>query len=89
MGRTTLTVEEILAKFPIKSLPPIQSEPSYDNINELIQLLYANAASVATSYGGSNHGHIGLIMPPTTYATLSDTPYPTPTDPGALPPRSA
>ena len=85
MGRSALLVDDIVAEFPIKSIPPIQGEPNYESINEIIQVLYANAASLATTYGGGRHGHIGLIMKPAIYATLSETPYATPIDPGPLP----
>jgi hypothetical protein len=80
-----LSADDIVAKFPVKALPSITGEPDYDNINHMIQQLYTNAASVATSLGGGQHGHIGLIMPVTLYATLSQTAYVTPNDPGALP----
>lgn len=88
MGRAALTIDEILAKFPIKSLPPIQSEPSYDNINELIQLLYANAASVATSYGGAT-----MVTSASSCRLQPTPPFPTRCTPRLLirgtPPHSA
>ena len=85
MGRSALSVDDIVAKFPVKTIPPIQGEPNYESINEIIQVLYANAASLATTYGGGQHGHIGLIMKPEIYATLSATPYANPVDPGPHP----
>jgi hypothetical protein len=74
-----------VAKFPVKALHTITGEPDYGNINHMIQQLYNNATSVATSLGGGRQGHIGLIMIATLCATLSDTAYVTPADPGALP----
>lgn len=81
----SLTIEQIAAKFPKKELPKIEGEPTYAVINEMIQYLYGNAATVPTSLGGGTHGHIGLVMKPATYTTLSGTPYEDPLDPGAAP----
>ena len=80
------SVDDIVSKFPVKVLPIIQGEPSYKTINELIQLLYSNAASLPSPLGGGKHGHIGLLMKPTLYDTLAPgNPYVTPDDPGITP----
>jgi hypothetical protein len=68
-----LTVDAIVAKFPVKSIPTITGEPDYDAINQVVQTLYGNAASLATALGGGAHGHIGNIMTPPLYATLIAT----------------
>jgi len=81
----TLSVDEIVAKFPVKNIPNITGEPDYEAINHMVQTLYGNAASLTTTLGGGGHGHIGLIMSPPLYATLTATPYISPDDPGALP----
>jgi hypothetical protein len=81
----SLTVDAIVAKFPVKILPLINGEPDYDAINHMVQTLYGNAASLSTTLGGGAHGHIGIIMTPPLYATLTATPYAAPMDPGALP----
>jgi hypothetical protein len=80
-----LTVDAIVAKFPVKTIPTITGEPDYDAINQMVQTLYGNAASLATTLGGGAHGHIGNIMTPPLYATLTETPYELPDDPGPLP----
>ena len=80
-----LSVDDIVAKFPSKTLAQITGEPDYDSINHMVQSLYGNAASVATTLGGGAHGHIGIIMRQQLYATLTATPYTAPNDPGALP----
>jgi hypothetical protein len=80
-----LSVDDIIAKFPAKTIPHIQGEPEYASINEMVQMLYSNAASLATTLGGGQHGHIGRIMTPILYATLSNTPYNNPDDPGPIP----
>jgi hypothetical protein len=80
-----LSVDDIVAKFPAKTIPHIQGEPDYASINDMVQILYSNAASLATTLGGGQHGHIGCIMTPILYATLSNTPYDNLDDPGQIP----
>ena len=80
-----LTVDEIVAHFPNKKLPQIHGEPTYETINDMVQHMYANAATIATPLGGGQHGHIGLIMKQALYQTLSETPFIAPPDPGPLP----
>ena len=79
------SVDDIVSKFPIKTLPKIDGEPTYESINAIMQMLYANAATSPTTMGGGTHGHIGLIMKPALYRTLSDVPYSIPVDPGPIP----
>ena len=79
------SVDEIVSKFPIKTLPLIDGEPTYESINNIMQILYANAATLPTTTGGGTHGHIGLIMKPEIYSTLSEIPYTIPADPGPIP----
>ena len=62
MAIKPLTTEEIRAKFLYKELPVIQGEPTYSTINELIQAMYANAATVDTTLGGGRCGHVGIVM---------------------------
>ena len=59
---SALTVDAIAAKFPNKTLPGIDGEPNYENINKGVQLLYTNAVTNATTLGGGAHGRIGIIM---------------------------
>jgi hypothetical protein len=81
----TLSVDDIMSKFPIKILPTITGEPDYETINHMVQALYGNAASLATTLGGRAHGHIGIIMQQALYTMLTATPYITPIDPGVPP----
>ena len=80
-----LTVDKILALFPNAALPKIHGEPTYETINDIVQHMYANAATVRSPLGGGQHGHIGLIMKPALYQTLSATAFIRPNDPGPLP----
>jgi hypothetical protein len=79
-----LSVADIVAKFPVKTLPIITGEPNYATIGQIIQTLYGNAASLPTTTGGGAHGHIGLIMTTVLYATLTPMAYTVPDDPGPV-----
>eukprot|EP00957_Ditylum_brightwellii_P052211 3959138-Ditylum_brightwellii.AAC.1 len=46
-----------------------------------MQQLYENAATIPSSLGGGVHGHIGLVMEPTLYFSLSATAYNAPSAP--------
>jgi uncharacterized protein (DUF433 family) len=81
-----LSVDDIVAKFPHKTITTIADEPDYATINTMVEILYGNAASLPTSLGGGSHGHIGLLMTPALYDTLAPgTAYIAPDDPGAVP----
>jgi hypothetical protein len=80
-----LSVDDIVAKFPTKNIPIVTGEPDYATISNMVQLMYGNAASLSTTLGGGQHGHVGLIMTPVLYATLSVDPYTYPVDPGPTP----
>jgi hypothetical protein len=79
-----LSVADIVKKFPVKTLPVITGEPDYETIGQIIQTLYVNAASLPTTIRGGGHGHIGLIMTPPLYATLTPTAYTAPNNPGPI-----
>ena len=64
------TINDIIAKVVIKTLPTISGDPDQESINEMIQALYANAATLPTIMAGGKHGHIGLMMKDTMYVTL-------------------
>ena len=80
-----LSVDEVVAKFPMKTMPKIDGEPDYGNINTMMWLLYVNAASLPTTLVGVQHGHIGIIVTPQLCATLANMPYESPPDPGITP----
>ena len=65
------TIDNVVANFFIKTLPTISGEPDYESLNEIIQALYANSVTLPTTLAGVKHGHIGLIMKDTIYATLA------------------
>ena len=78
-------VDDVVAKFPMKTMPKLDGEPNYGNINTMVQLLYEKAASLPTTLGGGQHGHIGIIMTTQLYNTLANTLYKNPPDTGITP----
>ena len=75
----------VIKKLPHRASARIVGEPTYQSINGLLKKLYANDASIPSTLGGGKHGHVGLLMTPTLYATLSDTEYKFPENPGPAP----
>jgi hypothetical protein len=82
------TVEDILSGMEYQDLTAINGRPNYENVNTIRCQIYANTASVDSLRGGP-HGHLGQIMTPATYLTVTATPYNNPRNPGPLPPRPA
>ena len=80
-----LSVDDVVAKFPMKAMPKIDGEPDYGNINTMMQLLYGNDASLPTTLGGGQHGNISIITTPYLYTTLANTTYESPPNPGITP----
>ena len=85
MSAKPQSVDDIISKFRIKKLTKIHGEPTYESISKISQELYTNAATLACPNGGGKHGHIGMVMKPALYATLSSTPYEEPNNPGLAP----
>eukprot|EP00957_Ditylum_brightwellii_P022672 1709767-Ditylum_brightwellii.AAC.1 len=75
------TPDEIKAKFPHPMLQQVEGDPDYAAINAILQQLYENTATIPSSLGGGAHGHIGLVMEPTLYSSLSTTAYNAPSAP--------
>ena len=74
----------------MKNFPIIPGEPDYDSINTMVQFLCRNSASLPTTLGGGQHGHIRSIMTHLLYATMApNNAYTAPIDPGLLPPMAA
>ena len=77
--------------FAFPNLDPINGEPDADILIKLKNQLKANASSVPSNLGGGNHGHLGLVLTPQTYAMVSNLPFVQPAHPGLLviPPGTA
>ena len=70
--------------FATKILLKIDGEPDYFQLKTLKDHLKANATRFPSDLGGGAHGHLGLVLSPVEYATLSATPYNQPGHPGPL-----
>ena len=84
MTSSVPSVEVFTNSFPTQ-LTPIVGKPTYTTLTTLKDQLKANAASVPTTLGGGNHGYLGLILSPATYATISPTAFIKPAYPGQHP----
>jgi hypothetical protein len=80
-----LTVEEIINGFPNPTLPKIDHEPTFEDIQVTTRLFNANAISMPSMAGDGAHGHLGIIMTQGEYATISTSPRVGPYNPNAVP----
>jgi len=69
----TKTAEDIIASFPHSNIPKIQGEPTYETLHTIRTMLQANAASSSTTLGGGQYGHLGAIVSPEEYVTITAT----------------
>ena len=73
--------------FQHKVLTRIHGQPTYETLQLLATELKANAASVPSTLGGGQYGHLGLILSVDRYATLAHTvPWVSPPNPGPFAP---
>jgi hypothetical protein len=76
--------------FQHKVLTRLHGQPTYETLQTLVTEIKANAASVPSTIGGGNFGHLGLILSDARYATLANTiPWITPVNPGPFVPPPA
>lgn len=88
MNNRNVNVRDIY--FQHRTLVKIHGKPTYESLKILLNQIKANASSVPTTIGGGNHGHLGLVLSDLRYATLSNTPFATPHNPGNFaPPQPA
>ena len=78
----TQNPKTIADKFTINMIPKIEGDPEYKSINKIMKLLYTNADTLPTPQEGGDHRHIGIIMKPTIYNSLSDMACIKPPSPG-------
>ena len=74
---TTNDFYEGFASQPTK----IIGQPTYNDLVKLRDTLYHLAAAVPSHAGGGQHGHLGMLMPPTVYATIAELPWNNPPNP--------
>ena len=65
----------------------IDGQPTDEDVNLLIKELTLAAASIPTTNGGGQHGHVGLIIDESEYITFSHNGerFLDPKNPGAIP----
>ena len=81
---TSTNIDYVDTYFEIPTLTKIHGEPTYFQLKELKNELKANATSVTSDLGGGANGHLGLVLTPAEYTTVSATAYNRPVHPGPL-----
>ena len=81
MARKPKMINTITTKSTINMLPLIEGDTDYEVINRMMQLLYANEATLMKPQVGVHHGHIGSISKMMIYTTLMATSWNNPIDP--------
>eukprot|EP00957_Ditylum_brightwellii_P133415 10172067-Ditylum_brightwellii.AAC.1 len=87
MTRKALTVEEILHNFLHPTVPKVTSEPAYESIHRMHNILQENAASVHSNLGGCMYGHLALVLTPAHYQQFIGHIFVQPAHPGPNPPN--
>ena len=71
-----------LNNFPNPIVNSINGKPTFTTLYKLQSQIKANASSVPSTLGGGRHGHLGLVLTPVKYNTISLIPFVKPRDPG-------
>ena len=80
---STSILQDILAKFPYKTLDAIHSTPTLPGLLRLYQQLKRNAQMIQTNLGGGRYGYLALVLPRQDYNNLNGSrPFTCPLDPG-------
>jgi hypothetical protein len=82
---TMTSVKSIREGFPFITIAKQPGLPTYKIIAEVHLKLKANASSIVSELGGGAHGLLGLVLPPATYATLTNGAFNAPVNPGTTP----
>ena len=71
--------------FQVPDLTKIHGDPTYPQLQIILDKIKANTSSVQSNLGGGIHGHIGLVFVPEDYEEVSlVTPYERPLTPEPL-----
>ena len=82
MGLRTDTRDEIRKETVTK----IHGQPTSHDLTNLEREIISILANIPTTLGGGNHGHVGVIMNPTEYNTMTEgTDFVNPVNPGIYP----
>ena len=85
MTTSIQSVDDIRSVFLESTVQKMIGEPTYESIKALHKILKSNNASIATTLGGGNHGHLGLVLQPALYTVVTGSNYTAPNNPGATP----
>ena len=75
----TVNYREVFFEYP--DCTKILGEPTFETVKILEDELKANAQAVYSPLGGGQHGHLGLVLAPFLYSTISATPFQRPNPP--------
>ena len=81
----TVKVETCMESFPHPTIPKQLGEPTRDKISTAHEMSSANASSVESTRGGSQHGLLFITQEPDTYHFLTGHVFMEPTNPGPNP----
>ena len=76
---------ELQALFKFQTLTKCEGEPTYDKTVEIRDQAIRNALAVKSPFGGGKHGHMGMIMPETTYLQVAGEVWQVPDSGGVYP----
>ena len=61
--------------FEHTNLSKIMGIPTYDTLHIFCNEIKSNTIAVHSNIGGQQHGYLGLVVRPTVYALLTNTPF--------------
>ena len=79
------TEASVVDKFPHPTLPHVSGDPSYKQLAEIKRKLNTNTASVASTFGDVNAGHLRTTLTNAEYKELTKTTFVPPALPGQYP----
>ena len=69
-----------------ETVTKIHGQPTSHDLTNLEREIFSILANIPTTLGGGNHGHVGVIMNPTEYNTMTEgTDFVNPVNPGIYP----
>ena len=78
-------MEDIIEYFTHSTIPKIEGKPTRDQIKEVQEKIYENAASVLCELGGGMHGYLGVAMSGPEYLTATGEEFHLHPNLGAIP----
>jgi hypothetical protein len=79
---TVSTPDELIAGFPLSSIPKVTGEPTFEDLKVIWRLLNTNAMSISSYEGEGRHRHLGTIMTNEEYFAVAVDVFPAPNNPG-------